>query len=266
MSADDAVRAIIAAVCRRQMDADSTALSAAERRADLGDQAADHAPADSRGSSPFRWQQSAYRCRPNLDSANDQTLTEVATSPIPSGKSAGPWDVDNDNDGVRDSVWVDLGDPIQETEDGRRYKTLYAFLCIDLDSRLNVNAHGLADDIVPPLLDTTKANYFDPTHATGPWVGNLVHDPANWRPACTVTAARCNWLAELGYGPAEISLRPLFPAPLDTSFAPRYGNRDESAGPIDSYAALLSGRLNINGKVIYGRYGYDFNLSAELKG
>ncbi len=79
---------------------------------------------------------------------------------MPTWEIVGPWDVDNDNDGVPDSVWVDLGDPIQQTEDGTRYKTLYAILCIDLDSRLNVNAHGLADDIVPPLLDTTKKTVF----------------------------------------------------------------------------------------------------------
>ncbi len=125
---------------------------------------------------------------------------------VPYWETFGPWDVDNDNDGVPDSVWVDLGDPIQQTEDGTRYKTLYAILCIDLDSRLNVNAHGLADDIVPPLLDTTKANYFDPTHS-GTWVGNLAHN----------TTVASTWYSTLqlprglGYGPAEISLRPVFP-------------------------------------------------------
>ena len=71
---------------------------------------------------------------------------------IPYWEAVGPWDVDNDNDGVPDSIWVDLGDPIQQAEDGTRYKPLYAFLIIDLDSRLNVNAHGMADDISPPAL------------------------------------------------------------------------------------------------------------------
>ena len=54
----------------------------------------------------------------------------------------GPWDVDNDGDGVAESVWVDIGFPVQTAPDGRRYKPLVAFHCVDLDSRLNVNAHG----------------------------------------------------------------------------------------------------------------------------
>ncbi|MCE5267713.1 MAG: hypothetical protein LLG00_07495, partial [Planctomycetaceae bacterium] len=52
------------------------------------------------------------------------------------------WDVDNDGDGVPDSVWVDLGMPVRSTADGRLYKPLFAILCVDLDGRLNLNAHG----------------------------------------------------------------------------------------------------------------------------
>ncbi|MEN6406845.1 MAG: hypothetical protein ABFC77_10265, partial [Thermoguttaceae bacterium] len=52
------------------------------------------------------------------------------------------WDVDNDGDGKPDSVWVDLGMPVRATSDGRTYKPLFAILCVDLDGRLNVNAHG----------------------------------------------------------------------------------------------------------------------------
>jgi hypothetical protein len=33
----------------------------------------------------------------------------------------GPWDVDNDGDGIRDSVWADLGFPVQTARDGRGY-------------------------------------------------------------------------------------------------------------------------------------------------
>jgi hypothetical protein len=54
----------------------------------------------------------------------------------------GPWDVDNDGDGVLDSVWVDPGYPVQMTKDGRLYKPLAAVLVLDLDGRANVNAHG----------------------------------------------------------------------------------------------------------------------------
>ena len=50
--------------------------------------------------------------------------------------------MDNDGDGVPDSVWVDLGLPVRATADGRLYKPLFAILCVDLDGRLNLNAHG----------------------------------------------------------------------------------------------------------------------------
>src|SRR5262249_21972436 len=209
----------------------------------------------------------------SLDTTNKLVLGTAAAPQItiPIWEITGPSDVDNDNDGVRDSVWVDLGDPIQETEDGRRYKTLYAILCVDLDSRLNVNAHGLADDLVPSVLDTTKANYFDLTKASG-WAGNLAHDLTNVTANTVYSTLQAP--RGLGYGPSEISLRPLFPAPLGPSpsynsiYPPAFPfrpNQDESIGPIDSYATLLFGRLKQNGEVINGRYGNDFNLSAGTK-
>jgi hypothetical protein len=118
------------------------------------------------------------------------TKTNIA---IPYWEAVGPWDVDNDNDGIPDSVWVDLGDPVQDAEDGTRYKALYAFLIVDLDSRLNVNAHGLADDINPPKLALAY---------------NLSGNPVQTNLAGNVSS---NSLSKgLGYGPAEISLRPRF--------------------------------------------------------
>ena len=58
-------------------------------------------------------------------------------SPFWDGQTAGAgqWDVDNDGDGVPDSVWVDLGMPVRATADGRLYKPLFAILCTDLDGR-----------------------------------------------------------------------------------------------------------------------------------
>src|SRR5690606_7073555 len=53
-----------------------------------------------------------------------------------------PWDIDNDGDGIMDSVWVDLGMPATTTRDGRLAKPLFAILCLDMDGRLNLNAHG----------------------------------------------------------------------------------------------------------------------------
>ena len=67
------------------------------------------------------------------------------------------WDVDNDGDGVPDSVWVDLGMPVRSTADGHLYKPLFAMLCVDLDGRLNLNAHGcLAQTGGPAATDLTN--------------------------------------------------------------------------------------------------------------
>ncbi|HEY3392000.1 MAG TPA: hypothetical protein VGK58_04795, partial [Lacipirellulaceae bacterium] len=173
---------------------------------------------------------------------------------IPFWEVTGPWDVDNNGDGVPDSVWVYLGDPVQELEDGTRYKALYAFLVIDLDSRLNVNAHGLVDHIKPPALmvDSTGAIVLaDPTTTTGQPFPNLAG--AN---SLADTQFSSSVLAQgLGYGTAEISLRPLFPAPLTPA---RIGRRDEVGvgTEVDSYAAVLVGRQRLDGSAVSGKYGF----------
>ncbi|MHB1035795.1 MAG: hypothetical protein ACYC0Y_14235 [Pirellulales bacterium] len=103
----------------------------------------------------------------------------------------GPWDIDNDGDGHPDSIWVDLGFPVQATKDGRRYRPLFAILCVDLDGRLNLNAHG--------SLMQTDPRYYTPI--AGPFARNL----GATGPAPTATLPRGQ-----GYGPADTNLGPLF--------------------------------------------------------
>ena len=98
----------------------------------------------------------------------------------------GPWDVDNDNDGAADSVWIDMGFPVQSSTDGRLYKPLFAVLCVDLDSRINVNAHGNARHL------TAKTPTLDIPLAGEPSLDQL------------------NLPAGRGYGPADVSLDPIF--------------------------------------------------------
>lgn len=53
------------------------------------------------------------------------------------------FDVDNDNDGITDSIWMDLDLPIMvRTSDNATYIPLVALLIQDLDSLLNLNAVG----------------------------------------------------------------------------------------------------------------------------
>ncbi|HMP08052.1 MAG TPA: hypothetical protein PJ982_17015, partial [Lacipirellulaceae bacterium] len=96
----------------------------------------------------------------------------------------GPWDVDNDNDGVRDSIWIDAGLPVIEGPLGRPVKPLVAILCVDLDGRGNVNVHGTAD------LAGQGAN-------------------KDWLDTATDGVRSSQTPRGVGWGPAEISLEPV---------------------------------------------------------
>ncbi len=52
------------------------------------------------------------------------------------------FDVDNDGDGVTDSVWMDLGYPVQRDPGGKLYKPLFAFMILGLNGRLPLNTVG----------------------------------------------------------------------------------------------------------------------------
>lgn len=58
------------------------------------------------------------------------------------GNVENPWDVDNDGDGINDSVWVDIGLPLITSPEGKLLRPLVAPMIEDLSGRLNVNAHG----------------------------------------------------------------------------------------------------------------------------
>jgi hypothetical protein len=215
---------------------------------------------------------------PNFDGSNPASRPQIYSAPlqrseniaVPYWEAVGPWDVDNDNDGVPDSIWVDLGDPVAQAEDGTLYKPLYAMLIVDLDSRLNVNAHGLVDDLTAPLLDASLAlggNLAHDLSARSDGIdndGDSLVDEAD--EARTFTS---NLLPSgLGYGPAEISLRPLLSPNLPGN--PTYGanignpglanlhNANGVALNADDYARILIGRTG-DGAVpsTWGRHGFD---------
>ncbi|WP_337173834.1 hypothetical protein [Paludisphaera sp.] len=52
------------------------------------------------------------------------------------------YDVDNDGDGIADSVWVDLGYPARRNAKGNLYKPLFAFMVIGLNGRMPLNTSG----------------------------------------------------------------------------------------------------------------------------
>jgi len=134
---------------------------------------------------------------PNFDGSNpdykpppiDTSVNPPVVSLAQSWYETGPWDVDNDGDGIRDSIWVDLGMPVQTAPDGRKYKPLFAIMCRDLDGLLNVNAHGRI-----PVYSRVPASLYPsyPFHPTQHL--NDGNDP------CRL------YRKGLGYGPPEIDL------------------------------------------------------------
>ncbi|MFN8740013.1 MAG: hypothetical protein ACK5YR_08835 [Pirellula sp.] len=120
-------------------------------------------------------------------------LTTWSTPPTPTEITAlqtyvrlhinGPWDVDNDGDGIPDSVWVDPGLGIVYSPDGRRLRPLVSLLVEDMDSRINLNVAGDRAH--------TLANFDAPAFNGAKRIGSLVSQG-------------------MGAGPAEISQRTLF--------------------------------------------------------
>ena len=87
------------------------------------------------------WADSAARIlRPVAADGNDlETFPDLVPDPA-TGKIT--FDVDNDADGITDSVWLDLGYPARPDASGRLYKPLFAFLVIGLNGRIPLNTAG----------------------------------------------------------------------------------------------------------------------------
>ncbi|TWT38018.1 hypothetical protein KOR34_29850 [Posidoniimonas corsicana] len=197
----------------------------------------------------------------DLNSTNSMVYGDSIT--FPSFEVAGPWDVDNNGDGIPDSIWVDLGMPVQRTEDGRLYRPLFAILVQDLDGRLNLNAHGSTDHMASETLDNSRNRdngrrlQRTPTGRAG---GNLAGD-ATPDPNGVVSAILSSDILPhgSGWGPGDITLRPVLSPELPRSYPGRVGNYG-----YDDLARLFAGRPGLNtgassaatsSPVVWGRYG-----------
>ncbi|GAB4133963.1 MAG: hypothetical protein Kow0040_17010 [Thermogutta sp.] len=190
---------------------------------------------------------------PDFDGSNpdylDGPVADSDSNGVPDrfvGELSGPWDVDNDGDGVPDSIWVDVGLPVRTLPDGRRYKPLAAILCTDLDGRLNLNAHGSLVQTDERYYQRDTAN-LDGVPQGVPWLlgtggdtsgdalpdGDITLPPTNL-PAGQLARAEARWVRGLGFGPAEINLGPLFQVLTGTSGA--------SPAWRDAYARILIGQ------------------------
>ena len=78
--------------------------------------------------------------RPRAKDGHDRaTFPDLLPDPT-SGKIN--YDVDNDGDGITDSVWVDLGYPPRRDSRGQLVKPMFAFMVIGLNGRIPLNTAG----------------------------------------------------------------------------------------------------------------------------
>jgi len=108
--------------------------------------------------------------------------------------STGQAAVDNDGDGDFDSHWLDFGFPVIRDASGVACKPRVAVLVVDLDGRLNVNAHGT------PSASTALQ---DETNFV--WPSTQPQLPTN-----LTSRQFLDLPLGSGYGPAEVRLGDLF--------------------------------------------------------
>lgn len=69
----------------------------------------------------------------------------------PGGALSYAWDVDNDGDGIKEGIWMDLDYPVQALADGRKYVPLFSFTVTDADGLINLNVSGNQSGLTYPI-------------------------------------------------------------------------------------------------------------------
>lgn len=117
---------------------------------------------------------------------------QLAKALIGSVDNWNPWDVDNDKDGILDSIWIDLNLPLITSQEGKLLKPLVAVQIEDLSARLNVNAHS-----------NYELNHADTSGGT---IGRSTW--ANTRENINNASNDRRYFRGVGFGPAEITIPP----------------------------------------------------------
>ena len=126
------------------------------------------------------WADSASRIlRPRAVDLNDATTFPDLVPDPTTGKIT--YDVDNDGDGVTDSVWLDLGYPARRDSRGQLYKPLFSFMVIGLNGRIPLNTAGnLAANLpgtqYPPAMPGPGGPFFGGGAAIAQHQGNTVSE------------------------------------------------------------------------------------------
>ena len=176
----------------------------------------------------------------------------------------GPWDIDNDNDGVTDSVWIDVGAP-NFVIDSVTCKPLVAMLILDMDGRLNVNAHGSLKEIY----FGTSHRALKPDPATGIYFAGTDPDkPANLPDGFATLPAGS------GFGVAEVDLSLILDQSTLTD--PRNSNDPwrkyalknllvgASGGPLTNDSKKTARGIELPNLKAEGRYGDSTDLQDSL--
>lgn len=142
------------------------------------------------------------------------------------------YGADNDNDGVNDGFFLDFGLPTVISPNGDQVTLHASVLVLDLDGRVNVNAHGSLVPVVYPHSVMSGTNTY--------WqLGNL--------PTGFTAAKLLPFPTGSGYGPPEVNLDLLFPAessPVATYPIPRL--QGAGARGVPSENPLLYLRTGVN--------------------
>jgi hypothetical protein len=160
----------------------------------------------------------------------------------------GPWDVDNDFDGIPDSIWVDFKLPIHTTPDFDNLRPMIAVLVEDLDGKVNINHAGNYRQTVTNIFAASNPTVLSAPRAT---------------PTATFDSGYLSALDSLdiygrggGVGPAELNFshlfdfnNPLAGPPNGPSFYTQTSPRRSIAG------AGSSVLLTRYGNVLNTRYG-----------
>ena len=138
---------------------------------------------------------------PLVDSSPTTLDSGTGIRPSYASGASAPWSVDNDNDGVADGVWLDGVLPSRPSPLGGTLTFQVSYLVLDLDGRININAHGSSTNI-----DTGSIGSNDwPTLVSSP-AGSpgYASGTTTYRSSYTGTTAIDSMPMGLGYGPADI--------------------------------------------------------------
>lgn len=156
-----------------------------------------------------------YDAFPTTSGTSDPHLARVAivsgsVVATPSfGVTAVNATIDNDSDGTPDSGWIDVGFPVITDLSGNAIKPKAAVLVIDLDGRLNVNAHGSRTDLENTAASSDLTEYTSGYSKTG----QQGYRRTPYYPTLSIPTASGTTVFDiqslprgLGVGPAEIAL------------------------------------------------------------